>query len=467
MMPKRLLLLLISFSCVISSAQQGNYKFNNFGNRSILLSGNVTGSVTDLGLVYYNPSRLTEIENTGFAFNARAYQLSSLKLSNFLGEESKIRTTNFDGIPSMAGGTFNLFNNRFAYSFISKSRTDNVLGYDSDVLSDAILEVYPDAESYRVNVLLKTIVKDDWVGLTWAKKVNTNLSLGVSLFGSVYKYSGGSNLNHTIGLPANSVAFYQKSIGFNQESYGLIIKMGANYHFPKFDVGLNINMPYLEVYNKGSFLYNEVIAGAGPEFDQFYNYDLKNLNAQRKEPLAISVGSGISIGRSKLHVNLDYVTGLIEYDRITIPNIDTGEENATPVLFEESRKSVLNFGAGLELFVHDRFKVYGSFTTDYNAFIKNANIFDLSSDGNRDVNIGEDFIQYSVGIDLKLRWASIIIGTNYMSSTSEFLTPAGLVKNETDNGNYANTKLDYNRWQFVVGFEIPFLEKFDSNNRKE
>ena len=170
MILKRLLLLLISFACIYSFGQQGNYKFNNFGNRSILLSGNVTGSVTDLGLTYYNPSRLTEVENTGFAFNARAYQLSSLKLSNFLGDESRVSSTNFNGIPSMAGGTFDLFGQRFAYSFISKTRTDNVLGYAIDKLNDNIIENYPDASAYKANVLLSTIVKDDWFGLTWAKK---------------------------------------------------------------------------------------------------------------------------------------------------------------------------------------------------------------------------------------------------------------------------------------------------------
>ena len=462
----RTLLLIFSFLCMLSYAQQGNYKFNNFGNRSILLSGNVTGSVTDLGLVYYNPSRLTEIENTGFAFNIRAYQLSSLKLSNLLGEESQLSSTNFDGIPSMAGGTFDLFNNRFAYSFISKTRIDNALGYDSDVLSDDILEIYPDAESYKVSVLLKTNVKDDWFGLTWAKKINENFSLGVSLFGSIYKYSGGSNLNHTIRSASNRVTFYENSIGFNQESYGLLIKIGGNYHFPKFDIGFNINVPYIEVYDKGRFLYTKVIAGVGADFDQFYDYDFKNLYSQRKEPLAISVGSGIPIGRSKLHLNLDYVTGLMEFDRINIPGIDTGEENTTSVLFEESRKSVLNFGAGLEVFVYENFNVYGSFTTDYNSFIKNANIFDLSSDGNRDVSIGEDFIQYSVGIDLKLRWASIIIGTNYINGSNVFTSPLSIVKSGIVNDNYANTKLEYNRWQFVVGIEIPLLENthYNMNN---
>lgn len=462
----KLSLLIFSFLCMSVYPQQGNYKFNNFGNRSILLSGNVTGSVTDLGLVYYNPSRLTEVENTGFAFNVRAYQLSSLKLSNLLGEESKLSSINLNGIPTMAGGTFTLFNNRFAYSFISKSRTDNVLGYDSDLLSDDILDVFPDADAYKVDVLLNTIVKDDWFGLTWAKKINKSLSLGVSLFSSIYKYSGGSNLNHTIQSSPNNVAYYQNSIGFNQESYGLLIKIGANYHFPKFDLGLNINVPYIEVYDKGKFLYTKIIAGVGVDFDQFYNYNFENLYAQRKEPLAISVGSGIPIGKNKLHLNLDYVAGLKDYNRIKIPDIDAGGDNATTVLFKESRKSVFNFGAGLEVFLNDQFKAYGSFSTDFNAFIKNANVFDLSSDGSRDVSIGEDFIQFSMGIDLKLRWASIILGTNYISGSSEFTNPLSLAKSGITFDDYATTKLDYSRWQFVVGIEIPVLENthFNMNN---
>ena len=121
---------------------------------------------------------------------------------------------------------------------------------------------------------------------------------------------------------------------------------------------------------------------------------------------------------------------------------------------------VLNFGEGLEVFLNQNFKVYVSFTTDYNAFIKNANIFDLSSDGSRDVSIGEDFIQYSVGIDLKLRWASIIIGTNYLSGSSEFTSPLSLVKSGIVNDNYATTKLEYHRGQFVVGIEILIDKRF-------
>ena len=119
-MCSRLFFTLILINTAPVLGQHGNYKFNNFGNKSILLSGNVTGSVEDIALAFYNPSRLTEVEDTRFAFNARAYQLSSLKLTNVLGEDSAQSKNNFDGVPSMAGGTFNLFGTRFAFSFLSR-----------------------------------------------------------------------------------------------------------------------------------------------------------------------------------------------------------------------------------------------------------------------------------------------------------------------------------------------------------
>ena len=135
------------FISMYSWGQQGNYKFNNFGNRSILLSGNVTGSVSDIGLVYYNPARLTELENTGFAFNAKAYQLTTLKLTTAFDEERKLENTSFGGVPSMAGGTFRLFGERFAYSFIARRRSELNLSTSTRQITDNISELFPDIEA--------------------------------------------------------------------------------------------------------------------------------------------------------------------------------------------------------------------------------------------------------------------------------------------------------------------------------
>ena len=108
-------MLLIFFITVYSSAQQGNYKFENYGNRSILLSGNVKGSIEYIGLTYYNPARLIEIEQTAFAINAQAYELTSLNLVNVAGEKSSITNNQFNDKPTMAGGTFNLFGDKSVY----------------------------------------------------------------------------------------------------------------------------------------------------------------------------------------------------------------------------------------------------------------------------------------------------------------------------------------------------------------
>ena len=110
-------LLLVGCSCL---AQRGNYKFNNFGNRTILLAGNVTGSVEDFGLAYYNPARLTEIKNDGFAFNARAYEYTTYRLKDPIDPDENPRDSRFNTIPSMAAGTFSLKGTRFAYSVFSK-----------------------------------------------------------------------------------------------------------------------------------------------------------------------------------------------------------------------------------------------------------------------------------------------------------------------------------------------------------
>ena len=439
-------------------SQQGNYKFNNYGNRSILLSGNVTGSVEDLGLTYYNPSRLVFLKNTGFAFNAKAFQLTSLKISNFAGEESKARNTDFDGVPSMAGGTFNLFNEQFAYSFLSKSRLNFDINYITTDPQSSVEAAFPELQNYKSHINLYTKLKDEWIGLTWAKLINDNLSLGVSLFGSIYQYKGQTNLNYTLQSTDNSVTSLQYSTGFAQDSYGMLIKLGGNYQFKKFDLGLNINVPYLEVYEKARFNYNYVISGSSNENDKFYDYELKNLNSKRKEPFGLSLGAGVPIGKSKLHLNLDYISGLSKYDRIEIPDIDTGEAQPTSVLFVERRDDVVNFGAGAEIFINEKFKSFLGLSTDFTSFGSNANILDLSSDESKDINIGEDFFHLSFGFEWKLNWASFVLGTTYTSGSSSFENPLSISDDGIDLDNTVTSNINYNRWQFVVGVEVPFLD---------
>ncbi|WP_129366525.1 hypothetical protein [Lutibacter sp. HS1-25] len=446
--------LLLFFLCSNIFSQQGNYKFNNYGNSSMLLSGNVTGSVEDIALTYYNPARLTELQSTKFAFNAQAYQASSYKLSNLSGDQSSISDNNFDGVPSIAGGTFNLFGTRFAYAVLSKSRVNIDLNYTSNFENNEPLDVFDFMNESTTKTSLNNKIKDDWLGLTWAKKINEKLSLGISGFASIYKESNSTHLNFVEKIPNDGIAFYNSSVGFKQESYGLFFKLGANYQFSKFELGLNMNLPYLEIYNKGKYNYTNIIAGVNPENDKFYDYNFKDLESDRKVPLGISIGAGVPVKKSKLHLNLDYIFGLNAYNRLTIPQFETGNEVLTTVLFEEKRNGVFNFGAGFEIFMTEKISSFISFSTDLNSIENNANDFILFDNGELNNNFNENLIHFGLGIDSKLKWGNIVFGTTLTNGSSR-LNNVNKPLIDSNTKQYINLK--YNRWQFIIGIEIPFL----------
>lgn len=452
MLSKRCFTLLLFLISVHLIAQRGNYKFNNYGNSSILLSGNVTGSVNDIALTYYNPARLTELESTKFSFNAQAYELSSLKLNHLAGDQTTASDNNFNGIPSIAGGTFNLFGTRFAYSILSKSKIDIGINYSSNFNNEDFAISANDSEAIT-KAKFNTRIKDEWVGLTWAKQLNEQLSLGISGFASIYKDKGETTINIANQNSDGSVAFYNNDNGYSIESYGLFLKIGANYHLPKFDIGLNINLPYLEVYQKGKYNYAKVIAGISSNGDQLYDYIYRDLETDRKEPLGVSVGAGIPLGKSKVHLNVDYISGLSSYNRLSIPVFDAGDEDPTSVLFEEKRKGIVNFGAGIEMYINNKFSSFVSFSTDFNSIENSGVFFDLSDSGEVNNDFNENFTHLGGGVDWTLKWGSVSFGATYTTGSSKLDKSLNL-NSETSN-NLANVK--YNRWQFIVGIEIPFL----------
>ena len=104
------------------NAQDGNYWSEQYGTRSMLLSGTVNASVSDLGAVFYNPGRLGQIENPAFVISAKVYEWTTLRIKD--AEEGKIdlKQSNFGGAPSLLAGTFSvpfMKKHKFAYSFLT------------------------------------------------------------------------------------------------------------------------------------------------------------------------------------------------------------------------------------------------------------------------------------------------------------------------------------------------------------
>ncbi len=443
------------------SYSQGNYKQENYGNRSILLNGNVTGSVSDLGLTYYNPARLALVENVAFAINAKTYELNQLELTNTFGENEKIKNSSFEGLPSMVAGTFKvkaLEDNHFAYAFISKARENTSLSYETELLVDEIIEKYPGDETFIGRINLESSLNDEWFGGSWAKKISNNFSIGFSGFFSTYSESASSELNYNAIHTEDQVANYNKEIAYAINSYGLFGILGAAYQTEEIELGLNITLPYLELLNEGSFTYNEFLAGMGAGNDIFIYNNFSGLDSQRKTPLSIAIGAGIPVGKHKIHLNTEWHDNLTTYNPITLPTLESELGTPPTFNFEEERKSVINYGIGFEYYINPKFSGYASYSSDYSSYKKHANIYDLLGRKEKDVNFLTDYHHFGFGVDISIKTIQLILGSTYSTTSSNFEQPIDFPTGTPSTPDNSLSGLKVSRWQFVIGLEIPFLK---------
>ncbi|QDO92978.1 hypothetical protein FNB79_02975 [Formosa sediminum] len=172
--------------------------------------------------------------------------------------------------------------------------------------------------------------------------------------------------------------------------------------------------------------------------------------------MSISIGTGIPLDKNKIHINIDYVSGISTYKRIALPSLDLGADQLTVMHFNESRKSVFNFGAGSELFINETLKSFAAFSTDFNGFKTNANILDLSNPDYEGSSIGDDFLHFSFGVDWKLKWANTILGVTYAGGSGPASNPLEFNTNTIGTTTHLDSKAKFTRWQFVIGIEVPF-----------
>ena len=437
---------------------QGYYNQENFGNSSMLLGGNVTGSVKDLGLTYYNPARIALVENPVFAIDAKAYQYSSANLENAFGRNSKLSDSRYEGIPSMVAGTYKFEKwpkHHFAYSFLSRQRSKIGVDVSRDLDSGSLIDEIEELQRFVGNFKLNSSKTDEWFGIAWGMKLKDNLSIGASAFASVYSASA----TYTLGLATlgdiSGVNLFNSEIKYGQTSYGLFFKAGLAWNVKNIELGLNIDVPYLEIVKSGKFKYQRFLSGTeGGDRDDFQYYDYKELDSQRKEPIGISIGAGIPVGRNKLHLKADWHGKLSAYERLVIPPI---KEDGEGFALVEELRSVVNIGAGIELYLNDHLNLYGSVSTDFSPVKSNATIFDLI-EYNTDSNFDANYFHYALGLNFKLKKVEVIIGGTYSTASGDFGDPIKFPDPDVEIPvNDDPSRLTLSRWRVLLGLQIPIF----------
>ena len=421
----------------------------------------MTGSVDDLGFTYYNPARIALIDEPVFTINAKAYQFSALNIKNIFGRDEKLSDSKFEGVPSLLAGTFKIGDSekhKFAYAFLTKQRSRIDIGVTRENVSGGIVDEIEEVDKLAAGIEMSNRETDEWFGGTWGTKLRDNLSIGVSAFVSIYEFSGLYDVRYALHEISQEVDFYNNIIKFNQKSYGMFWKVGLAWQLKNIDLGISIDAPYLEIIDKGSFRYNEFLAGIGEEDDIYEYINYEDIESKRKEPLGISLGAGVPIGKNKLHVKVDWHGRVSEYDRLVIPVEEDGNGDPLIFAFKDELKSVINFGVGAEIYLNEKLNFYAGFSTDFSPVEANANIFDLIGRGEQDTNLAADYYHYSFGVQLKLKNARVVIGSTYSSATATFDRPIDFPDPDDEiMDSDGPSSLGVSRWRFILGLEIPIF----------
>lgn len=450
------------YSCLVYSvlAQEGNYRFESYGNQSVLLSGNVTGSAEDLGLTFYNPARLAFIEEPAIVIAGKAFQLINYDLNDVLESEVDISESDFNGIPSILSGTFKLKflpNHHFAYSFLSRYRFELNLDYNSGVRDDLVIGDIDDVFQSYTELSFSDRVREEWYGVTWSHKLKDNFALGVSLFGSIYEANGKGVV--FIGLEDNSdnVATYVARTTATQKTYGLFIRMGAAWQLKKVSLGLNIAAPFIAFKQRASLESEEFLSGFGAPDDFFRVIDLDDLSNKRRTATTVAFGMGIPMGKSKLHLSADYAFPLSEYERVELPELPE-DAVLNQASFLEEYRSVVNYGAGADVYISPSIRLFLGFSSDYSATLDSPNLFDIVNQSQENINLFGDFWHYSLGPDFTFKWGKITLGATYSRSSNDIETEPDIPDGEEDQLSLTSA-IGYERWRFLVGLELPLISE--------
>ncbi len=453
-------------------SQNGHFWTQQYGTRSMLLSGSVIGGVEDLGAVYYNPARLGLIENPAFLISADVYQWNTLKMENALGDNNSLSSSEFDGVPSLAAGTFKVGfmpKDHFAYAVLSRQRNDLSFNYREQIEGD-VIEAWPGEEIFEGEINLVAKAKEEWFGGSWSRPLNNRFSLGMSGFFTINNQKKGNTIRLRALEDNGNVATYTYSRDYSLKSYGLIFKLAAAYQAKNLDLGLTITTPSLQLRGNANYNYQYYfsgIEGVSSMPDSYANSYQNGLDLTHKSPLSIGVGSTFHLGKSSIHFSAEYFHKIPEYTVFQAADhtMQSNPDSIISFLVVDEFQSIINAGLGLEWFFSEKVSAYASACTDLSAVKGSPTAFTENKPKTNNSTIAADNYNYGGGVVLTFKGADITLGATHTGSKSDFARPISF----PDDGSGDDSEifdpektgtLKWSRWTFVFSFSVPFLKEY-------
>jgi hypothetical protein len=452
-------------------AQDGHYWTQQYGTRSILLSNSVIGGVNDLGAVYYNPGRLSLVENPAFLLNVNVYELTQLKFDDAVGEGADRSKTSFGSVPTFVAGTFKLKQlegHQFAYSIIQRQNLNFEFNFRDEVLGD-VIENFPGEEYFGANINFSTRLKEDWYSLSWSYPLKENLSIGITGSATRYSIDKGTLIELQALTASNEVAQLQLDRNYSINNYGLLWKLGVAGIAKRFQWGVTVTTPSISFTGKGKYNYEQFfsgIKGVSTNPDQFVTSRQSDLSIKYKRPLAAGGGISIPLKKSELHFSMEWYSAIKEYTIMeAVPYIAQSSGDTITFTLVDDLESVTNFGIGAEIYFGERLSGFASVSTDFSAVPEDiTGLSEIEPVANNSV-FSTNLYHFAGGVVWSLNRADITLGFASTGGKQDFTRPVDF-PDEDDDGIFDQDEtgsFQWRRMRVIFSFSFPFLK--DAANR--
>ena len=463
-----LMIMHVTCLCLLQvHAQDGHYWTQQYGTKSMLLSGSVIGGVDDLGAVFYNPGRLGLIENPAFLLSADVYEWTRLTVSDAFGESADVSKSDIGGIPSLVAGTFKigfLKDHSFAYAVLQRQGINADISYKDEVF-DNVIDTFPGDEYFGASIRIFQKVQEQWASLTWSYPITENLSVGLTTNLSVLNQNKGNIIELQAYTSFNETAIYRYNRNFSFDKYSLLWKLGLAAELNKVQLGLTITTPSVGIFGKGTYEYESFFSGI-PGYsvnpDVYTTSRQKDLPVKVTKPWAIGAGATFLWGRNKIHFSGEWYSR-VPYYVLMQSEEHTSQSSGETIQFTlyDELNSVVNFGIGLEIFLREKVSFYSSFCSDFSAASNNRVGFSEQNPEASNTTFAADYYHYGGGFILKLKGIDLTLGATYTGGSQSFARPVDFPESGDDEifEQDETGNLKWDRWRLVFSFSVPFFSQ--------
>jgi hypothetical protein len=435
-----------------SFAQDTHYWNNQYGPRSMLLSGAVIGSVTDMSATFYNPGALGYIEEPELLLSANAYQIERLTVTDGGGEGIDLDSSDFNLLPNMIAGAFRkswLGKSKVAYSFLTRHRFEaEVRGAQTtrvDILPD------PGEEEFAGGLTAGVDAKELWAGVTWARETTSKVGFGITTYLSIRNEGGVSQLYAQALTDSSDIAIIFDVDNFSSNVYSLLWKAGIGIDLSPLTLGVTFTTPNVRLFGSGEATFNATraridIDDDGTPDNSFETNFQEDVTANYKSPWSVGVGAGYFLEHTQLHFAVEYFAAVDIYDVLELQNFTsqtTGDTVERSI--QQKRESVVNFALGVQQDLGERYAGFVSLNTDNSAFSPES---DISVTG-IDIRHATAGVSANIG---RTRW---MVGGSYAWGSQQTTQAIDLNPDPGGNIDAGNpVDLEYSRFTLMIGFRV-------------